>query len=360
MLLVSARGSRGSQVSTPAATVFVVLRASLTRENTDATVARMGRGQISLCVTLWLPCLSCGASATLETRAPQAQVAPKKPAQKKPYPSDGFIVSVGGRIELRSVSTPEVTVLAEEASGETVYDPELELIWYTHEGRLFVVDLREPGSAPILIASAIPDVSKLQIDREERSVGTEDTCEGPALTLRWNASPSVEAYDGDISETVIDGRPWLQQQMARSARAIGAKRELNGKRLRLPRKVTDCEMPEECAVTAEFGERDLQLVLVLDKGGGDCWNRGCLLRDPHTDRYASPPDRELWGPVEQAKPGACGLYYFNQQKSAFLVGSRLCLAGAACTALDGEALGWLNAGDIVGAVGDPGDDEVEE
>lgn len=319
----------------------------------------MGRGQILLCVTL----LSCGASAPLETREPQAQVAPNvapKPAQKKPYPSDGFIVSVGGRIELRSMSSPEVTVLAEEASGETVYDPALELIWYTHEERLFVVDLRETHSAPILIASAIPDVSKLQIYRAKSSVGTQDTCEGSTLTLHWNERPSVDAYDGDISETVIDGRSWLQQQTARSARAVGAKRELNGKRLRLPRKVMDCEMPEECAVTAEFGERDLQLVLVLDKGGGDCWNRGCLLRDPHTDRYASPPDRELWGPVEQAKPGACGLYYFNQQKSAFLVGSRLCVAGGACTSLDGEALGWLNAGDTVGAVGDPGDDEVEE
>lgn len=357
---MSARGSRGSQVSTAAATVFVVHRDALTRENADATVARMGRGQISLCVTLWLLCVSCGASAPLETRAPRAEVAPKKPAQKKPYPSDGFIVSVGGRIELRSMSTSEVAVLAEEASGESVYDPELELIWYTHEERLFVIDLRETHSAPILIASAIPEFSKLQIYRERSSVGTQDTCEGPTLTLRWSESPSVDAYDGDISETVIDGRPWLQQQMARSARAIGAKRELTGKRLRLPRKVTDCEFPEFCAATAEFGERDLQLVLVLDKGGGDCWNRGCLLRDPHTDRYASPPDRELWGPVEQAKPGACGLYYFNQKKSAFLVGSRLCLAGAACTALDGEALGWLNAGDTVGAVGDPGDDEEEE
>ena len=332
-------------------------RCALTWENADATVARMGRGQI-LCVISSLLCASCGASAPRESRAPQ--VAPSKLTQKKPYPSDGFIMSVGGRIELRSMSAPEATVLAEEASGETVYDPALELIWYTHEERLFVIDLRETGSAPILIASAIPEGAKLEIARGGSSVGTEDTCEGPTLTLRWNENPSVEAYDGDISETVIDGRSWLQEQTRRPARAIGAKRELNGKQLQLPRKVVDCELPEQCGATAEFGERDLQLVLVLDKGGGDCWNRGCLLRDPHTDRYASPPDRELWGPVEQAKPGACGLYYFNQQKSAFLVGSRLCLAGGACAALDGEALGWLSAGDTVGAVGDPGDDDEAE
>lgn len=310
----------------------------------------MGRGRIFVCVSLWLLCASCGASA------PHATPGTPLRAPKKAYPSDAFIVRAWGRIELRSMSEPGVTVLAEKASGETVYDPELELIWYTHAGQLFVIDLRDVASAPVLIASAIPDVSKLEIFRADSSVGTLDTCEGPTLTLNWNESPSVEAYDGDISETRIDGRSWLQAQNARPERSVGETRALEGKPVRLPRKVVDCEIPEVCGATADFGERDLQLVLVLDKGGGDCWNRGCLLRDPATDRYASPPDREHWGPSDKAKRGPCGLYYFNQPKSAFLVGNRLCLAGAACQDLEGEALGWLNAGDTVGAAGDPGDE----
>jgi len=97
-------------------------------------------------------------------------------------------------------------------------------------------------------------------------VRTKEACEGPTLSLHWQQSSSVEAYDGDTSETRIDGASWLTAQRERPARVVGATRELEGTAVRLPRKLLDCEISEVCAGTAEFGARQLQLVLVLDKG----------------------------------------------------------------------------------------------
>ena len=324
---------------------------------------------------LWVIYTSCGGSAALESREPNlvqtklneavapapvsSGVAARAPAQKKQRPTDAFIVHAEGRIELRSLGETAIEVLAEDASDLALYDPVLELIWYTQEEQLFVIDLRETEPARTLIASSIPDVSRLEILQANRSVRIQETCEGPTLSLHWNEHPSVDAYDGDISQTRIDGSSWLQAQKARPARVVGATRSFEeGKRVRLPRGLLDCEIPEVCAASVPFGVGDLQLVLVLDKSGGDCWNRGCLLRDPQTNRYASPVDRDGWGRAEKTKRGPCGLYFFNQQKTAFLVGTRLCLVETGCTELGGAALGWLNPGDTVGAVGSP-DDELE-
>jgi hypothetical protein len=92
-------------------------------------------------------------------------------------------------------------------------------------------------------------------------------------------------------------------------------------------------------------------VRVLEKPGGDCVQRACLLHDPRTRLFASVPKIETWGPAEATRKGTCGPLMFDKGKTSFLVDHYLCTPGKACDDLGAHALGWLVPGDVVGAPG---------
>lgn len=333
-------------------------------------VSRLGLLVFSLCA-------GCMASSSAAVRTPASASIEPRSATSAPLDKhtemdeaaslqalrrdpDAFLVHAeSGKIELRSTQGAPARELAANASL-AIYDPALELIWFVAEDRLNVLDLRARSFEPIEVVRGVPEVSVLSIHRANSSVSTNEACQGPSFTLLWNEAPSFEAYDRDVTDTSITGRSWLQTQLNRPERAIGARRDFEGERVRLPRKLLDCEEPSSCATTAKFGGRDLELVLVRDKAGGDCWNRACIVRDPRTNRYASPPDLQHWTTAAKAKPGPCGLYYFDQAQRSYLIGNRLCFGEPTCQDLEGEALGWLQGGDIVGDIGDTGEEFVED
>jgi hypothetical protein len=96
---------------------------------------------------------------------------------------------------------------------------------------------------------------------------------------------------------------------------------------------------------------DLQLVLLREAMGGDCWHRACLLHDTRTQRFASPLDVTHWERAERTKPGTCGPFMFDQWEQAFLTDDALCVLVEGCQSLGGSALGWLVPGEIVGRPG---------
>lgn len=93
------------------------------------------------------------------------------------------------------------------------------------------------------------------------------------------------------------------------------------------------------------------LVRVLEKPGGDCVQRACLLWDPRGRLFTSVPKIETWAPAEATPKGTCGPLMLDKTKDAFLVDHYLCTPGKGCDDLGAHALGWLVPGDVVGAPG---------
>lgn len=95
----------------------------------------------------------------------------------------------------------------------------------------------------------------------------------------------------------------------------------------------------------------MQLVRVLDEMGGDCWERACLLRDPHTKQFTTPLSANVRASPEAARPGPCGVYLFDAANTSFLVENKLCAGEEPCAELEGSAVGWLVPGPMVGQPG---------
>jgi hypothetical protein len=259
-----------------------------------------------------------------------------------------------GAVLLGSTAHPATHVLIPKANL-ALYDPAFELLWYLAGAQLEVLDLRAPNAPSVVVVRGMPDVSRLVVRRAGSSVSTNDGCDVPTGVFTWSDAPSVETFSEDEpGEPRIENREWLRAQLERSVRSLSEPRAFGFSQLALPAERLDCEMPEDCGTTAEFGIHDWQLVLVRDTSGGDCWNRGCLLRSPGDDRYATPPQASKWGSAKEQRLGPCGLYLFDEQRTAFLVNRWLCRVDGNCQKLKGTALGWLVPGDTVGAVGDVG------
>lgn len=95
----------------------------------------------------------------------------------------------------------------------------------------------------------------------------------------------------------------------------------------------------------------VELVLVVEKMGGDCWQRECLLRDPRSGNFATPPTAAAWGEVNSTRKGPCGVYLFDHAQTSYLIDRMLCTPETQCRDLGGLGLGWLVPGDSVGAPG---------
>lgn len=291
-------------------------------------------------------------SASGEPRAGADGAAPRSwPARR-----DVFIVRAGADLELRATSGGFRRVVASGAQ-HVLHDTTLDLLWYSDERRLWVVDLRASpldALAPIPIASALPPHVELAVVRGGREYVTpRDTCDvAPALTLHWAATPWLEGGDGQrLSE--LEGHEWLARERRRAR--LGSARERafhpSGDRAPLPASRARCEDAEWCGAALPFAPAGWQLVVADQAQGADCWHFGCLLYEAATTTFASPPLPARRGPAEALPSGPCGPYLFDAAGGAFLIEDQLCAVGGACQPLEAAGIGWLEPGEVVGAGG---------
>ena len=163
---------------------------------------------------------------------------------------------------------------------------------------------------------------------------------------------------------LAQGRRWLAAEAKRHSVPQFAVLELDvGEHVSLPASWEGCER-ERCGLSVPFGNGSWRLVLVKESTGADCIQRSCLLFNPETQQFASPPvlaDTQgtlsmarypsTWTTAERSVPGLCGPYMFDAKGTTFLVRNYLCSLAGSCQELGGDAVGWVAAGTVSG---DPG------
>jgi len=269
-----------------------------------------------------------------------------------------FATTLDGELVLWEFTTRGVApfnqLLAREVQN-VLYTPELELFWYSDATRLWVIDTRNLDVStwqPVLIASNLPQNDRLHVERSgSHYTGpgriSDETME---LDLHWEARPWIGGgADGQRLEN-LDGAAWLTRERARPARAVPVSDFTRaGHRVTLPPDWTGCKGPDgTCAAALPFGPRGWELVVTNEDFGGDFLEHECLVHDPATHTFATPPDGKKWAAPREVPPGPCGPYLFNHGNDAFLVSDVVCSVGGACTQLEGTGKGWLDPGGIVG------------
>jgi len=272
---------------------------------------------------------------------------PAAPLEARVSDARFLVHTEAGALVERGISDAQPRTLVPHADA-ALYDPVLELLWFIEQNRLHVLDLRAREAPPVLIANDMQDMDRLTVMRGQHVAADRDGCEAPYAVLEWSKTPKIKLMLADSNERVkIDGHGWLKAQLTRATRPVPPSSAFGEDKVAVPDELLDCEDEETCATSVPFADRGWQLVLVVDRSGGDCWERACLLRNPQ-DRYATPPRPEGWAAGSGAKPGPCGPYRFDRTRSAYLVQRLLCAGNAPCRDVGGEALGWLDPGDIVG------------
>jgi hypothetical protein len=259
-------------------------------------------------------------------------------------------------IVLMSSRKPGSRVLVEHAD-DAVYQPELALMWYRDGKRLNVLDLLEVDKGaptPVTIAMGMPEqADRISIARGAALAVKDDGCEGPSVDLSWTETPHIQAFFVDAPDLRLVNTAWLTAHLERTLRTAGERLEFlsTGARVRVPKKSLNCMDRRSCGGKVAFGGLGLDLVLVAEQPGGDCIQRSCLLHDPKTARFATPPSAGAWASAEKTAPGPCGPYLFDQTQMSFLYERHLCIRDVGCRMLDGTALGWIEPGNTVGAPG---------
>jgi hypothetical protein len=280
------------------------------------------------------------------------------PAEDTPARNQLFLVESRGELLLRAIGSAFELRLASNAQ-HVLYDSAFELVWFSDERRLWVIDLRGPGLpplVPVLIASHVPHHVELHVYRGGTDfVEPEDACDlAPLLELRWEKEPWIEGERGQRL-TELDGRSWLARERLRAARTVDEARwfglDPSQQHVALPVTRAHCQDAERCGAALPFGQRHWDLVLTDQSEGADCWHFGCLVRDSETGAFGTPPQPGSWGPPDEMPSGPCGPYRFNADGSAFLVKDVACTTAGSCQPLDGWGIGWLTPGEVVGAPG---------
>lgn len=332
---------------------------------------------------VWLVLLGALALCRCEARKPAREPSrggPEKNAEapgaaQRPYRSAAevaasFLVRTDeGKIELRSLDAGPPVVLTRAASW--LYDDAHQLIWAVHEGQLSALDLRVRSRATP-IAEGLPQAPRIWVQwpatDPSRFVQSSSACEpGDVVQLDVGEPPSLQLLGEERRIPLAAGaRRWLPAQVTRPSREPRERGfDASSARIELPASVAACDDPERCGSSVAYGPHGHRLVLVRDHLGSDCWHRACLLYDPATRRFASPPVVEdeatgelsaaggpsHWSSAEAVRAGVCGPYRFDATETRVLVRRHLCRWDAACLDLEGEALGWLESGPVVGEPG---------
>jgi hypothetical protein len=288
--------------------------------------------------------------------------------------SDVFLVGEqGGAIIARSLAVQKRVVVSSAAWW--LYDEGHELVWTIYDHVLSVADLRT-DSPPIPLATGLEEVGSIWVEWPEPNgsehVREENACESfDAVEIKMRAKPALRLIASNEPRPLLtNGLSWLKAQAGRSRTrpSISQRRvgfPLNASRVSLPKQWVGCEDEQRCGRSAPFGSSHLQLVLVADKHGADCWQRSCLLFNPDTREFSSPPVIEnsetldlstaplpaRWTSASEARPGICGPYYFDATGTAFLVRNYLCSVNGECQDLGATGIGWLEPGLVIGEPG---------
>ncbi len=290
-------------------------------------------------------------------------------------PATSFLVGTQGEaVSLRSLDGRSRIVVPGLSSWQ--YDPTHGLLWFLDEDRLGVADLRVEGS-PKPLAKKVPEGLEIWVDwptSKSRYVRPETGCEetSNAVEIKLGKKPSLRLVETGARRALSEeGRRWLEGQAKRveSPPSLTEAFDTDAGRVALPKGWSGCDDSERCGRSASFGASPLRLVLARDTQGADCFQRRCLLFDPATKQFASPPvlvDAQgtpslpagppRWASATEAIPGSCGPYRFDGQGTTFVVLQYLCKldaskTGAACEELPGEGIGWLRPGAVVGSPG---------
>ncbi len=260
-----------------------------------------------------------------------------------------------------TLSTPEggASRVLERGVVDASYDPALELVWLQTIDELRVYDLRKPDAESVLIAHGLSGARRLQVDHAQSRLLPDDGCDLPFVELGWSRQPTLVGMVEEVPDLRLEGTAWLMAELARPRRDVPRTRlsafDLRAARARvsLPPGRARCEEPAACGAAVPLPGWGIELVLVQDQMGEDCWTRSCLLHDPKTDRYATPPLPERWGSVDETEAGTCGPFQFDARAQRFLLERSLCSASG-CRKLPGRAMGWRKPGATVGTPGAPG------
>jgi hypothetical protein len=297
--------------------------------------------------------------------APSAAPAP---SSSLPDDSPRFLAGTAGEsISLYSLRGP-IRVVVPQVSA-WLYDPGHSLLWFADDTRFAVADLRRQLPA-IELAKNLPPASSIWVEwpSSEPSpfVRPETGCEDStgAIELKISRKPSLHLLEEQRRVALSPAAAgWLQQQLARST-ALPPARDFSpgAQRVALPQRWSGCEEPGNCGLFVPFGNGPLRLVLVGEKLE-DCTHRACLLFNPETQKFASPPvlvdatgvpsaaAPPAWSDLAHAIQGSCGPYFFDASSAHFATQHYLCRADGGCRDLGAEFIGWLEPGPSVGAPG---------
>jgi len=288
--------------------------------------------------------------------APATGAAAQSPSRvRQPELADQYLV-FGEDLVLLSRGSTTRRRLAERPSA-ALYDAALELVWVRRFGELQVLDLRASALQPISLIGGLPEGGRLEVRHRHEpfaALQPESSCDhGDVVSLDWSLEPELESSEGGTPRRRAlspSGRQWLRAEWARPTRALLPRPhfESAASRVSLPKTALRCDDEKLCGSALPLGASGLELVLVQSQWGADCNHYACLLHNPATKLFATPPVARAWGEAAATAPGTCGPFLFQRDAVWFLVGNALCGPDGQCQALEGRGLGWLLPGPIVG------------
>jgi len=329
---------------------------------------------MKLLLAVWA--LAWATACSAERRAPDAPAAAVNPGRERPA-AKGAPATVAAAQPASGARQPELAdqylVLGEDlvlsTRGSTtrrrlaehpsaaLYDAALELVWVRRGGELQVLDLRASALQPISLSGGLPDGGHLEVRHRHEpfaALQPESTCDhGNVVSLDWSTDPGLEISGSDTPRRLApspSGRQWLTAEAARPTRALPPRPHFEAAtaRVSLPAAALRCDDEKLCGSALPLGSSGLELVLVQSQWGADCNHYACLLHNPATRLFATPPVARAWGEAAATAPGTCGPFLFQRDAAWFLVGDELCGPDGHCQALGGRGLGWLWPGPIVG------------
>jgi len=323
----------------------------------------LGLGRLRVCGGAGLVAVACSAvtapQAKLATQAPTGAAGVGGVARAAPEAlalSQLFLVrnAMGAGLMLRALGSSFQRQLASRADL-VLYDSKLELLWFTDEDRLWVIDLRQcprDGMSPVLIASGVAGAAEIGVDRGSGdSIQLQNDCDLlPVLWLHWFEHPWIELEDEHRTE--LEGVDWLSQQRSRKARVQAEERSFDSRlpRAALPLARAHCDDLEVCGATLPFLASTPWKLVLTDQSEGDCLHLGCLFQDSVSGAFGTPPQPTRWDSASDMPSGPCGPYQFNADGSAFIINDVICNVGGTCQPLGAWGVAWLAPGVVVGAL----------